>query len=237
MSPKRPIISFQEVTFRYDRDDPVPALESFSVDIDKGSFVAVIGSNGSGKSTFAKLSNGISLPDSGKVFVDGLDTSDENNDIAVRRKIGLVFQDPDNQIVSSIVEDDVAFGPENLGLPIEEIRERVDYALKAVGMYDLRFKEPSMLSGGQKQRIAIAGMIAMRPDCLVLDEPTAMLDPKGRKEVLQTLTELNRGGMTVVLITHFMQEACLADRVIVINNARIVSDGSPETIFSDRDSL
>ncbi len=236
------IIEFQDVSFRYEADDaehPLPlCVEHVNLKIKKGDFVAVLGHNGSGKSTLAKLSNSILIPESGRVLVNGLDTADESLSYDIRRTVGVVFQNPDNQIVASIVEEDVAFGPENLGVPPDELRRRVDDALKAVGMYEYRNHEPHKLSGGQKQRVAIAGMIAMLPECIVLDEPTAMLDPKGRKEVMDTVRRLNRErGITVVFITHFMEEALLADRAIVMNQGKIVMNASPKEIFSRSDEL
>ncbi len=230
------IIEFQDVSFRYEADDaehPLPlCVEHVNLKIKKVDFVAVLGHNGSGKSTLAKLSNSILIPESGRVLVNGLDTADESLSYDIRRTVGVVFQNPDNQIVASIVEEDVAFGPENLGVPPDELRRRVDDALKAVGMYEYRNHEPHKLSGGQKQRVAIAGMIAMLPECIVLDEPTAMLDPKGRKEVMDTVRRLNRErGITVVFITHFMEEAAAADRVVVMDDAKIVLDGTPKDVF------
>ena len=230
------IIEFQDVSFRYEADDaehPLPlCVEHVNLKIKKGDFVAVLGHNGSGKSTLAKLSNSILIPESGRVLVNGLDTADESLSYDIRRTVGVVFQNPDNQIVASIEEEDVAFGPENLGVPPDELRRRVDDALKAVGMYEYRNHEPHKLSGGQKQRVAIAGMIAMLPECIVLDEPTAMLDPKGRKEVMDTVRRLNRErGITVVFITHFMEEAAAADRVVVMDDAKIVLDGTPKDVF------
>ena len=216
------LIEFNGVSFDYLVDDDngnevaFPVLDNFSLKIEEGSFVAILGHNGSGKSTVAKLTNGILFPTSGKVIVDGRESVNDDTVFDIRRKVGMVFQNPDNQIVSTIVEDDVAFGVENLGLPPQECRHRVDDALKRVGMYELRRKSPSMLSGGQKQRVAVAGIIAMKPKCIVLDEPTAMLDPSGRKEVMDTILDLNHNeGITIVLITHFMDEAVLADRVVV----------------------
>ena len=209
-------------------------LDGININIEKRTFTAILGRNGSGKSTVAKLSNSIFIPTSGTVRVDGLDTALPENEIPCRKKLGVVFQNPDNQIVASIVEEDVAFGPENLNLPTKEIRKRVDDALKAVDMYDYRLHETHRLSGGQKQRVAIAGMIAMLPEGLVLDEPTAMLDPKGRDDILNTLKKLNREyGMTVILITHFMDEALFADRIFVFNDAKLEKSGSPAEIFSD----
>ncbi len=236
------IIEFENVSFRYEADEEgqqLPlAVKNISLGIEEGSFVAVLGHNGSGKSTFAKLTNAINIPESGKVTVNGLDTADENNTDEIRRTVGMVFQNPDNQIVATIVEDDVAFGPENLGVEPKEIRRRVDDALKAVNMYDFRNSEPYKLSGGQKQRVAIAGVIAMQTRCIVLDEPTAMLDPNGRKEVLATIKRLNKErGITVVLVTHFMDEAVQADRVVVIDNGEVYADGTPREVFSKAEEL
>ena len=235
-------ISIQDVFFSYDEVEegkPVRnAVDGVSLDIERGEFVAVIGHNGCGKSTLAKQLNAMLLPDSGKVIVDGDDTSVEEKTFDIREKVGLVLQNPDNQLVASIVEEDVAFGPENLGVAPDEIRRRVDEALKAVDMYEYRTHAPFKLSGGQKQRIAIAGILAIRPQCIVLDEPTAMLDPSGREEVISTLLRLNREQqMTVVLITHFMDEAVLADRVVVMDSGRIVTQGTPETVFSQVELL
>ena len=213
------------------------ALDGISLDIDKGSFVAVLGMNGSGKSTLAKCFNGLLVPTSGRVVVDGFDTAEEEHIWDVRSKVGMVFQNPDNQIVSSIVEDDVAFGPENLGVEPKEIRRRVDDALKRVGMYELKDKGAHMLSGGQKQRIAIAGAIAMRPECIVFDEPTAMLDPKGRASVMNIIRDLNAEGITCILITHFMGEAVEADRVIVLKNGKVLCDRTPAELFSDKEMI
>ena len=235
------MIDVQHIVFRYpdsedDEGNPVksePILKDVTLRVQRGSFTAVLGHNGSGKSTLAKHINAILLPEEGRVLVDGLDTADEANLFAVRQKAGMVFQNPDNQIVATIVEEDVAFAPENLGVPPEEIRRRVDDALRAVHMYEYRSHAPSQLSGGQKQRVAIAGVIAMQPDCIVLDEPTAMLDPQGRQEVLETIHRLNREqGITIVLITHYMEEAAQADRVVVIDDGRIVLDDTPEKVFS-----
>lgn len=209
------------------------AVNGVSFDIEKGSFVAVVGMNGSGKSTLAKSLNGLLVPTAGSVRVGGISTADEDHIWDVRSKVGMVFQNPDNQIVSSIVEDDVAFGPENLGVPPEEIRRRVDEALKRVGMYDLKDKGAHMLSGGQKQRIAIAGAVAMRPECIVFDEPTAMLDPKGRASVMSIIKELNSEGITCILITHFMSEAEQADRIIVMKDGKVIADRTPADLFSD----
>ena len=211
----------------------VPVFEDFSLSVDEGSFVAVLGGNGCGKSTLAKHFNSILLPCGGKVHVFGMDTADEDSLISIRRMTGMVFQNPDNQIVANVVEEDVAFGPENLGISSPEIRRRVDNALRQVGMYEYREHAPHLLSGGQKQRIAIAGIIAMEPKCIVLDEPTAMLDPRGRREVMQTITKLNREkGITVILITHHMDEAAQAQRVVVMHKGRIAADGTPYQVFS-----
>lgn len=235
-------IKIENVFFSYDSiDDDRPvknAVDGVSLEINKGEFVALIGHNGCGKSTLAKHFNAMLLPDSGKVYVDGEDTSDEEKTWSIREKVGLVLQNPDNQLVASIVEEDVAFGPENLGVEPIEIRRRVDEALKAVGMYEYRLHAPHKLSGGQKQRIAIAGILAIQPECIVLDEPTAMLDPNGRDEVMSTLLKLNREhGMTVVLITHYMDEAVPADRVVVMDSGKILAQGKPEEVFSQVELL
>lgn len=235
------LIEFHNVTFSYgaeDGEEQVDVLENLNLNIEKGSFVAVLGHNGSGKSTIAKLTNGILFPQSGKVIVDGMETRPDDSIYDIRKKVGMVFQNPDNQIVASIVEEDVAFGVENLGVPPEECRRRVDEALKTVGMYELRDKAPHKLSGGQKQRVAVAGIIAMRPQCIVLDEPTAMLDPSGRAEVMETVKRLNREeGITIVLITHYMDEAVQADRVIVMDSGVIRMDDSPKNVFSYVDEI
>lgn len=233
------IIELNDVSFEYSEGDGTQTvLEKFNLNIERGSFVCILGHNGSGKSTVARLLNGLRTPSGGKVLVDGLDTTDPKNEFEVKKKVGLVFQNPDNQIIATIVEDDVAFGLENLSVPPAEIRQRVDNALKAVDMYEHREKAPHLLSGGQKQRIAIAGILAMEPDCIVLDEPTAMLDPQGRQEVLATLTALNKEkGITVVLITHYMDEAVLADRVVVMDDGEIILDGIPEDIFHEVEKL
>ena len=213
-------------------------LDGVDLEIEAGSFVAVLGHNGSGKSTLAKHMNAILLPTGGKVWVGGMDTADEARLLDIRRTVGMVFQNPDNQIVANVVEEDVAFAPENLGVPPAEIRQRVDAALKAVGMYEYREHAPHLLSGGQKQRVAIAGVIAMAPRCIVLDEPTAMLDPVGRREVLRTIQALNRtSGVTVVLITHHMDEAARADRLVVMADGHVVADGAPKTVFSRVEEL
>ena len=235
-------IEFKNVTFGYADDiDEAPVenvIRNMSLTIEKGDFVAVLGHNGCGKSTMAKLCNAIVTPQQGKVFVDGIDTGDEERLFDIRRKVGMVFQNPDNQIVATIVEDDVAFGPENLGVEPKEIRRRVDEALKQVEMYDFRHFEPHKLSGGQKQRVAIAGIIAMKPECIVLDEPTAMLDPRGRQEVMKTIRMLNEEfGITVVLITHYMDEAVKANRVIVVDEGRILLDGAPKEVFTNIETL
>lgn len=232
------IIEIKNLSYEYNGDDNLPVLSNFNLSIRRGSFTVILGHNGSGKSTLAKLMNGLYKPTDGKVCVGGIYTDDEENEIEIKRRVGLVFQNPDNQIISSIVEEDVAFGPENLGYSPKEIRERVDNALKMVDMYDYRKCAPHNLSGGQKQRIAIAGILAMTPECIVLDEPTAMLDPSGRKEVMDALINLNRNrNMTVVLITHFMEEAEFADRVIVMQDGVITGDGTPADIFSQIDLL
>ena len=232
-----PILKIENVSFAYGEGER-NVLQDVSLEIARGSFVAVLGLNGSGKSTLAKCLNGILLPTAGKVFVNGIDTADEARILDVRRTVGLVFQNQDNQIVASVVEDDVAFAPENLGVPSAEIRARVDAALKCVGMYDFRMHAPHLLSGGQKQRVAIAGVLAMQPECLVLDEPTAMLDPVGRREVLAAVEQLHREkGMTVLLITHHMSECIGADRLIVMSNGRITADGTPKEVFSDVEKM
>ena len=233
------IISVRNVTYEYKEEETVyAAVKDLSLEIERGSFTVILGHNGSGKSTLAKMLNGLNKPTSGDVLVDGINTKDEATEFEVKRKVGMVFQNPDNQIIASIVEEDVAFGPENLGLEPSEIRRRVDNALKAVDMYDFRESTPHRLSGGQKQRIAIAGIMAMEPECLVLDEPTAMLDPKGRAEIISTLHRLNSDkGITIVLITHYMEEAENADRVIVMNDGKIIADNVPKVIFSDVKTL
>ena len=237
-------ISLENVVFSYtDTDDENTkpernAVDGVSLDIKKGEFVALLGHNGCGKSTIAKHLNAMLLPDSGRVLIDGDDTCDEEKTYDIRKKVGLVLQNPDNQLVASIVEEDVAFGPENLGIPPQEIRERVDYALKAVGMYEYREHAPYKLSGGQKQRVAIAGILAMLPECIVLDEPTAMLDPNGRDEVLSTLLKLNKEkNITIVLITHYMDEAVLADRVVVMDSGKILTQGTADEVFSQVELL
>lgn len=234
-------IQAEKVEFSYDGDEGESVkkvLRGISMEIQRGEFVALLGHNGSGKSTMAKMFNAMLLPSQGKVFIDGLDTVDEQVLYEIRRRVGLVLQNPDNQLVASVVEEDVAFGPENLGVPPAEIRERVDAALKAVEMYDFRLNAPYKLSGGQKQRIAIAGIIAMEPDCIVLDEPTAMLDPRGRTEVLNTIHRLNQEkGITIVLITHYMDEAVEADRVIVMDSGEILTQGTPREVFSQVELL
>lgn len=230
------IILTQNLTFEYHgaENNRHKALDSINLEIYDGEFLAVLGHNGSGKSTLAKHFNAILLPSGGKVFVSGVDTADENNYFEIRQKVGMVFQNPDNQIVATIVEEDVAFALENMGVDPEEMRKRVDDALKIVDMYEYKNHAAHQLSGGQKQRVAIAGIIAMEPDCIVLDEPTAMLDPRGRKEVLETIRKLNKEkNTTVVLITHFMDEAVKADRVVVMNEAKIILDGTPKEIFSN----
>ena len=235
-----PIIQAEQVTFGYqDQEGPVrEVLHGVSLDIARGEFVAVLGHNGSGKSTIAKHFNAILVPSSGTVTVEGMDTRDEDKLYDIRQTVGMVFQNPDNQLVATIVEEDVAFALENLGVPPADIRTRVDESLKEVGMYEYREHAPHQLSGGQKQRIAIAGVIAMRPDCIVLDEPTAMLDPRGRREVLRTIRKLNREfGITVVLITHYMDEAAQCDRVVVMDDGDIVLDGTPRQVFAQVERL
>ncbi len=229
------IIEVKNAVYEYvDEEITHKAVDNVSFNIERGSFTVILGHNGSGKSTLAKLLNGLFKPTSGDVLVDGINTRDEDTEIEVKRKVGMVFQNPDNQLVASIVEEDVAFGPENLGLEPKVIRERVDDALKSVGMYDFRESTPHRLSGGQKQRVAIAGIIAMQPECLILDEPTAMLDPVGRKEIIETLHKLNKEkNITVVLITHYMEEAENADRVMVMNDGVIIDDNTPKEIFKN----
>lgn len=235
------IIEIKNLHFRYGADGEnlsEEVLKGIDLDIKKGEFVAVLGHNGSGKSTLAKHLNAILLPTDGKVVVDGIDTADESRLFELRQRAGMVFQNPDNQIVSSIVEEDVAFALENLGVPYEEMRRRVDNSLKAVNMYEYRLHSPSQLSGGQKQRVAIAGIIAMRPKCIILDEPTAMLDPQGRKEVLSAIRRMNREyGITIVLITHYMDEASQCDRVIVMDKGKVILDNIPEKVFSQVELL
>lgn len=233
------IIEVKNVFYEYtDEDVRHTAVNGVSFAIERGSFTVILGHNGSGKSTLAKMLNGLLKPTSGEVLVDGINTADEETEIEVKRRVGMVFQNPDNQLVASIVEEDVAFGPENLGLEPSVIRERVDEALKSVGMYEFRESTPHHLSGGQKQRIAIAGIIAMQPECLILDEPTAMLDPVGRAEIIKTLHKLNKEkNITVVLITHYMEEAENADRVMVMNDGVILSDNTPKEIFKNVSQL
>lgn len=231
------IIEFKNVSFKYE-DESENVLNGVSLELFSGQFTCILGHNGSGKSTLAKLMNALLLPTSGKVISFGYDTSDEKNEINVRKNVGMVFQNPDNQIVATIVEDDVAFGPENLGLPREEIRKRVDKALEITDMTAFKKSEPHKLSGGQKQRVAIAGAIAMRTKCIVLDEPTAMLDPKGRREVLAALKKLNKDfGIAVILVTHYMDEAVGADRVIVMNDGKVSLDGTPQEVFKNVEYL
>ena len=238
------LIKFDNVSFSYETEDEngnpktEKVLENFNFSIEEGSFVAILGHNGSGKSTVAKLTNGILFADESTVTVDSILARDDDTIYDIRKTVGMVFQNPDNQIVSSIVEEDVAFGVENIGIPSDECRKRVDEALKTVGMYEYRLRTPSKLSGGQKQRVAVAGIIAMKPKCIVLDEPTAMLDPSGRKEVIDTVMKLNREeGITIVLITHYMDEAVKADRVVVMDDGKIKLDGTPEQVFSDTNKI
>lgn len=239
-----PFIKTEDLSYRYDGDDSKgsPVLNDLSLTVNEGEFVAVLGHNGSGKSTLAKLLNMILTPTEGKIYIMGKDITDENmteDDILeLRKNIGMVFQNPDNQLVATIVEDDVAFGPENLGVPSDEIRQRVNEMLENVGMLEYAKHEPHRLSGGQKQRIAIAGIMAMHPRCIIFDESTAMLDPMGRKEVMESVIRLNRErGMTVIMITHYMEEAAMADRIIVLNDGSLILDGSPEYVFSHESEL
>lgn len=225
-------------TFETEEGKTFDALKDVTAQIKKGEFTAIIGTNGSGKSTLARHLNALLIPTEGELIVEGMRTSDAGRVWDIRQKVGMVFQNPDNQLVAAVVEEDVAFGPENLGVPPEEIRERVDLALEKVGMTSYREQAPSMLSGGQKQRVAIAGVLAMKPDCIVLDEPTAMLDPKGRKEVMDTIHELNKTeGITIVLITHFMEEAVTADHILVIDKGVLKMEGTPREIFSQADKV
>ncbi len=235
------IISVEHLAYTYpamEGNAGVTVFEDMNLTVEAGSFVAILGTNGCGKSTLAKHFNAILLPSGGKVFVCGIDTANQDRIMTVRRNVGMVFQNPDNQIVANVVEEDVAFGPENLGVASPEIRRRVDQSLKQVGMYQYREHSPHLLSGGQKQRVAIAGVIAMEPKCIVLDEPTAMLDPKGRREVMQTISRLNREkGITVVLITHHMDEAAMAGRVVVLHQGKVAADGTPQQVFSQVELL
>ena len=232
------ILTAKDLKFRYDPEQPDYALNGVSAEVKRGEFVAVLGANGCGKSTLAKHFNAILLPESGTVLVEGMDTKDEDKIYDIRQTVGMVFQSPDNQIVATVVEEDVAFALENLGVPPEEMRRRVDEAMKMAGIYEYRERAPHNLSGGQKQRVAIAGVVAMRPDCLILDEATAMLDPRGREQVMQTIHHLNKNmGITVVSITHYMEEAAQADRVLVMSRGRIVMEGTPEQVFSQTERL
>lgn len=236
---KENIIKIENLIFEYVKEESskVRALDGISLCLERGSFTAVIGQNGSGKSTLAKNMNALMLPSGGRVLVKGMDTADQGLLWDIRQTCGMVFQNPDNQLVSSVVEDDIAFGPENIGIKPEEIRERVDDALESVDMYEFRKKAPHMLSGGQKQRVAIAGVVAMKPECIVFDEPTAMLDPQGRKDVMDIIKLLHEDGITTVLITHFMDEAAQAERIIVMSEGRITLDGTPQEIFRRTDEL
>ena len=231
------IIRIENVKFKYENDSTDFAVNGVNLNIRKGEFTAVIGHNGSGKSTLAKLINSILLPSEGKIYVKGMDTSDDSKLWDIRQTAGMVFQNPDNQLVATIVEEDIAFGPENLGVESAEIRRRVDEALNAVGMYEYRKRPPHMLSGGQKQRIAIAGILALNSDCIILDEPTAMLDPSGRREVMETLGKLKEKGKTIILITHYMDEAVQADRVVVMDKGNIKLDGTPREVFRNIDEI
>ena len=234
------IITIENLIFEYTRGDesqPIKAIDNLNLEIERGSFTAIIGKNGSGKSTLAKNLNGLLLPTEGVIYVDGFDTRDDDSIWNVRQTAGMVFQNPDNQLVSAIVEDDVAFGPENLGIEPAEIRRRVDKALADVNMGQFKKKAPHLLSGGQKQRIAIAGVVAMKPKCIIFDEPTAMLDPKGRSEIMSIIDELHAEGITVILITHFMDEAVRADRVIIMHEGRILLDGTPQEVFEQEELI
>lgn len=234
------IIRIENLTFEYkkgEETEPVRALDNVNLNIERGSFTAILGKNGSGKSTFAKNLNGLLVPTEGVIYVNGYDTSDDEHIWDVRQSAGMVFQNPDNQLVSAIVEDDVAFGPENLGIESSEIRRRVDKALSDVNMGAFKGKPPHLLSGGQKQRVAIAGVVAMKPSCIIFDEPTAMLDPKGRNEIMNIIEELHDEGITVVLITHFMEEAVHADRVIIMNDGKVFLDGKPEEVFAQKEKV
>ena len=232
MPNENPMLRVQDVKFRYDPEQPRYAVDGVTMQIHRGEFVAVLGANGCGKSTLAKHFNAILLPETGTVLVEDMDTRTEEHLYDVRQKVGMVFQNPDNQIVATIVEEDVAFAPENLGVPPAEIRTRINEAMKLAGIYEKREAAPYKLSGGQKQRVAIAGVIAMRPDCLVLDEATAMLDPHGRAQVMRTIQQLRAAGITIVAITHYMEEAAQADRVLVMSRGRIVMEGTPKQVFS-----
>lgn len=231
------IIRIEDVKYKYEDDSTDFAVDGVSINIRKGEFTAVIGHNGSGKSTLAKLINSILLPSEGKIYVKEMDTSDDSKLWDIRQSAGMVFQNPDNQLVATIVEEDIAFGPENMGVESSEIRKRVDEALNAVGMYEYRKRPPHMLSGGQKQRIAIAGILALNSDCIILDEPTAMLDPSGRKEVMETLGKLKEKAKTIILITHYMDEAVQADRVVVMDKGKIKLDGTPREVFRNIDEI
>ena len=232
------ILTANALKFRYDPEQPVYALNGVSVGVRRGEFVAVLGANGCGKSTLAKHFNAILLPESGTVLVEGMDTRDEEKIYDIRQKVGMVFQSPDNQIVATVVEEDVAFALENLGVPPEEMRRRVDDAMKMAGIYEYRERAPHNLSGGQKQRVAIAGVVAMRPDCLILDEATAMLDPRGREQVMQTIHRLNKDlGITVVAITHYMEEAAQADRVLVMSQGHVVMEGTQKELVSQTEKV
>lgn len=234
-------IKVKDLVYEYAReqgaDNNSLAIDHISIEVTRGEYVAIAGSNGSGKSTLARCLNGLLLPTEGAILIDGMDTKDDDLIWDIRKKIGMVFQNPDNQIVSSMIEDEVAFGPENLGIENPELRQRVENALKAVGMYEYRNREAHKLSGGQKQRIAIAGAVAMRPDCIVFDEPTAMLDPKGRSQVMNVIRELNNQGITIILITHFMEEVAEVDRVLVMKSGKLFADRSPEELFADTDLI
>ena len=237
MEQKSPMLQARDLRFRYDPERPDYAVDGVSLEVARGEFVAVLGANGCGKSTLAKHFNAILLPESGTVLVEGIDTRSEEHLYDIRQKAGMVFQNPDNQIVATIVEEDVAFALENLGVPTSEMRARVDEAMQLTGIYEYRERAPHKLSGGQKQRVAIAGVIAMRPDCLILDEATAMLDPRGRRAVMDTIRRLRESGITIVSITHYMEEAAQADRVLVMSHGRVVMEGTPEQVFSQTETL
>ena len=237
MEQKSPMLQARDLRFRYDPERPDYAVDGVSLEVARGEFVAVLGANGCGKSTLAKHFNAILLPESGTVLVEGIDTRSEEHLYDIRQKAGMVFQNPGNQIVATIVEEDVAFALENLGVPTSEMRTRVDEAMQLTGIYEYREKAPHKLSGGQKQRVAIAGVIAMRPDCLILDEATAMLDPRGRRAVMDTIRRLRESGITIVSITHYMEEAAQADRVLVMSHGRVVMEGTPEQVFSQTETL
>lgn len=231
------LIEVKDLSFKYEDEAKKYTLKNVNLNVEKGEFIAILGHNGSGKSTLAKLINGQMAPTEGEIKIKGFKTTEEEHLLDIRKTCGMVFQNPDNQIVATIVEEDVAFGPENMGVPMPELRQRVDEALEIVEMSDYKRHSPALLSGGQKQRVAIAGILAMDPDCLLMDEPTAMLDPLGREEIVKTMLKLNERGRTIVLITHFMDEAILADRVIVLNEGEVVMEGKPREVFSEFETI